>query len=127
ALSVFIAATLAALAILGILVTDTLIDGIGWLSWDFIRNLPSRIPARAGIWPALVGTVWIMVLTAAFTFPIGVGAAIYLEEFGGTGRIAKIIEINISNLAGVPSIVYGLLGLAIFVELSNLGPSVIAG
>jgi phosphate transport system permease protein len=126
-LGVFVAATLSAIGVLMILVGDTLRDGASWLSWDFIQNLPSRRPERAGIWPALVGTIWIMVLTAAFTFPIGVGAAIYLEEFGGTGRLARIIEINISNLAGVPSIVYGLLGLAVFVELAKMGPSVIAG
>ncbi|HEX5166655.1 MAG TPA: phosphate ABC transporter permease PstA [Thermomicrobiales bacterium] len=127
ALGLFILATLSALAVLAVLVGDTLRDGLGWLDWDFIRNLPSRRPERAGIWPALAGTVWIMILTAAFTFPIGVGAAIYLEEFGGKGRLARIIEINIANLAGVPSIVYGLLGLAVFVELSQLGPSVLAG
>ncbi len=127
ALGVFIAATLSALGVLAILVGDTLRDGLGWLDWNFIKDLPSRRPERAGIWPALVGTVWIMVLTAAFTFPIGVGAAIYLEEFGGKGRLARIIEINIANLAGVPSIVYGLLGLAVFVELSSMGPSVLAG
>jgi phosphate transport system permease protein len=127
ALGLFILATLSALGVLAVLVGDTLRDGISWLNWDFIRNLPSRRPERAGIWPALAGTVWIMVLTAAFTFPIGVGAAIYLEEFGGKGRLARIIEINIANLAGVPSIVYGLLGLAVFVDLSQLGPSVLAG
>jgi phosphate transport system permease protein len=126
-LGVFVAATLSAIGVLMILVGDTLRDGASWLSWDFIQNLPSRRPERAGIWPALIGTIWIMVLTAAFTFPIGVGAAIYLEEFGGTGRLARIIEINISNLAGVPSIVYGLLGQAVFVELAKMGPSVIAG
>ncbi|MDQ3549826.1 MAG: phosphate ABC transporter permease PstA [Chloroflexota bacterium] len=127
ALGVFLAATVSALGILAILIGDISKDGFGWLDWGFIRDLPSRRPERAGIWPALVGTIWIMILTAAFTFPIGVGAAIYLEEFGGTGRLARIIEINIANLAGVPSIVYGLLGLAVFVELSNMGPSVLAG
>ena len=89
ALGFFVAATLAALAVLAILVGDTLRDGASWLDWGFIRDLPSRRPERAGIWPALVGTVWIMILTAAFTFPNGVGAAIYLEEFGGTGRLAR--------------------------------------
>ena len=127
ALGVFLAATLAALGILAVLVGDITKDGVSWLSWSFIRDLPSRRPAQAGIWPALIGTVWIMVLTAAFTFPIGVGTAIYLEEFGGRGRLSRIVEINISNLAGVPSIVYGLLGLAVFVELASMGPSVLAG
>ena len=127
ALGVFLAATLSALGMLAILVGDISKDGFGWLDWNFIRDLPSRRPDRAGIWPALIGSIWIMILTAAFTFPVGVGAAIYLEEFGGKGRLARIIEINIANLAGVPSIVYGLLGLAVFVELSNMGPSVLAG
>ncbi len=127
ALGIFLAATLSALGILAVLIIDIVRDGADWLSWSFIRELPSRRPEHAGIWPALVGTIWVMILTAAITFPIGVGAAVYLEEFGRTGRIARIIEINISNLAGVPSIVYGLLGLAVFVELAGMGPSVLAG
>ncbi len=127
AAGVFLAATLSALGVLVILVGDISKDGLGWLDWNFITDLPSRRPERAGIWPALIGSVWIMILTAAFTFPIGVGAAIYLEEFGGTGKLARIVEINIANLAGVPSIVYGLLGLAVFVELAGMGPSVLAG
>lgn len=102
-------------------------DGIGWLSWDFLNSLPSRRPERAGIRPALMGSIWIMVLTALMTFPIGVGAAIYLQEFSRRGRLDRIIETNISNLAGVPSIVYGLLGLAVFVDLLGGGPSILAG
>ncbi len=102
-------------------------DGIGWLSWDFLNSLPSRRPERAGIRPALMGSIWIMVLTALLTFPIGVGAAIYLQEFARRGRLDRIIETNISNLAGVPSIVYGLLGLAVFVDLLGGGPSIMAG
>jgi phosphate transport system permease protein len=127
AFGVFVGATALALVVLGILLADVWRDGASWLSWSFIRDLPSRRPAQAGIWPALMGSIWIMVLTALFTFPIGVGAAIYLEEFATRGRLARLIELNIANLAGVPSIVYGLLGLAVFVELANMGPTVLAG
>jgi len=123
----FLAATLSALGALVLLGWDVLADGLSWVSWDFVRSFPSRRPEIAGIWPALVGTLWIMGLTALFTFPVGVGAAIYLEEYSDRGWLSRMIELNISNLAGVPSIVYGLLGLGIFVEIMRLGPSVIAG
>ena len=126
-LGVFIGATMLALGALALLLIDVFRDGASWLSWSFIRNLPSRRPEIAGIWPALIGSIWIMILTAAFTFPIGVGAAIYLHEFSKRGKLDRIIETNISNLAGVPSIVYGLLGLAVFVELFGRGPSILSG
>nr|MBA3948697.1 phosphate ABC transporter permease PstA [Acidobacteriota bacterium] len=80
-----------------------------------------------GIWHALVGSVYVIGLTAAITIPAGIGAAIHLEEYSSGGRLSRIIEINISNLAGVPSIIYGLLGLGLFVRWMNLGPSVLAG
>ncbi len=123
----FALATLSALLVLLVLGMDIFIEGAQWLSWDFLVNYPSRFPERAGIRPALVGTIWIMALTALITFPVGVGAAIYLEEFAGKNPVTSIIRVNISNLAGVPSIVYGLLGLAVFVTLAGLGPSVLAG
>lgn len=126
-LGIFMGATLLALGALALLLINVFRDGANWLSWSFIRNLPSRRPEIAGIWPALIGSIWIMMLTAAFTFPIGVGAAIYLHEFSKRGRLDRIIETNISNLAGVPSIVYGLLGLAVFVELFGRGPSILSG
>lgn len=126
-LGLFIAATALALGALALLLIDVFRDGASWLSWSFIGNLPSRRPEIAGIWPALIGTIWIMILTAAMTFPIGVGAAIYLHEFSKRGRLDRVIETNIANLAGVPSIVYGLLGLAVFVELLDRGPSILSG
>lgn len=122
-----LAATLVAVAMLAVLLFDVARDGIGWLSLDFLRNFPSRIPARAGIKSALLGTLWIMGMTAVFTVPLGVGAAIYLEEYAADNRLARIIETNIQNLAGVPSIVYGILGLAVFVRFLALGRSVLAG
>lgn len=109
------------------LLADITIDGMAWLSADFLVSFPSRIPARAGIKPAILGTVWIMVLVAALSFPFGVGAAIYLEEYAPRGRIRRLIQTNIANLAGVPSIVYGILGLAIFVRFFGFGRSILAG
>jgi phosphate transport system permease protein len=93
----------------------------------FLSNYVSRLPARAGIKAALVGSAYLMVLTALFCFPVGVGAAIYLEEFAPRNRMTNFVEANISNLAGVPSVVYGLLGLGIFARFLRLGPSLLAG
>ncbi len=97
------------------------------LGWDFISSFPSRKAALAGIFPALVGSACLMVLTAVLAIPIGLGAALYLEEYAKPGRLTSLIELNISNLAGVPSIIYGLLGLEVFVRVMNLGRSLIAG
>jgi phosphate transport system permease protein len=102
-------------------------DGLRWVSWDFLTRYPSRIPERAGIKSAILGSLWMMALTAAISFPLGVGAAIYLEEYAPRTWITRLLQTNISNLAGVPSIVYGILGLAIFVRFFGLGRSVLAG
>jgi phosphate transport system permease protein len=99
-----------------------LVDAAGFLS-----NYVSRLPARAGIKAALVGSAYLMALTALFTFPVGVGAAIYLEEFAPRNRVTNFVEANIANLAGVPSVVYGLLGLGIFARFLRMGPSLLAG
>ncbi len=129
--AVFGVLTVVAMAIglltLGTLIVDVVRDGWSVLSWDFIRNFPSRRPSEAGIRSALIGTVYVMVLVAVIAFPLGVSAAVYLEEFAPKNRLTSFIELNISNLAAVPSIVYGLLGLGIFVRALTLGPSVIAG
>jgi phosphate transport system permease protein len=93
----------------------------------FLTGFVSRFPARAGIKVALVGSAYMMVLTALFCFPVGVGAAIYLEEFAPRNRVTNFVEANIANLAGVPSVVYGLLGLGIFVRFLRMGPSLLAG
>lgn len=97
------------------------------LSWSFVTSFPSRKPELAGILPGLAGSLYLMLLTAAIALPIGVAAAIHLEEYGGRSRLSRLIELNIANLAGVPSIVYGLLGLGLFVRALELGRSVIAG
>jgi len=112
---------------LALLLFDVVRDGAGWLSIDLLTHYPSRIPARAGIKSAILGTLWMMGLTAAVSFPIGVGAAIYLEEYAPKNWLTRILQTNIANLAGVPSIVYGILGLAIFVRYFALGRSVLAG
>lgn len=101
--------------------------GAGRLDWDFFRSLPSRFPEKSGIYTAMIGSVWIMFLTALFAFPVGVAAAVYLEEYQKKGWLSKILEINISNLAGVPSIIYGLLGLQVFSRILRLGGNLLAG
>jgi phosphate transport system permease protein len=118
---------LVALASLGALIYDIVSDGAGRLSWDFITNFSSRRASQAGIWPALVGSIFIILVTAVLAIPIGVAAAIYLEEYGGRNLAARIIELNITNLAAVPSIIYGLLGLGLFVRMMGMGRSVLAG
>ncbi len=114
-------------AVLIALLVDVAVDGLRWLSLDFLTRYPSRIPARAGIKSAILGSLWMMGLTAAMSFPLGVGAAIYLEEYSKKNRLTGLIQTNIANLAGVPSIVYGILGLAIFVRYLGFGRSVLAG
>lgn len=110
-----------------VLLVDVTADGLKYLSLDFLTHYPSRIPARAGIRSAILGTLWMMGLTAVFTFPLGVGAAIYLEEYAPRTWLTRVLQTNIANLAGVPSIVYGILGLAVFVRFFALGRSVLAG
>jgi phosphate transport system permease protein len=119
--------TLLALAALLSLVIDITRDGVGRLSWSFITSIPSRRAGEAGILTALVGSVFIIGLTALLAIPFGVAAALHLEEYAGRGRLSRIIEVNISNLAGVPSIIYGLLGLGLFVRALGMGRSVLAG
>ncbi len=116
-----------ALAALAALLADVLSDGASRLSWQFLTSYPSRRAGQAGILPALVGSVFVITLTALIAVPLGVGAAVYLEEYGGRSRLARIVEINIANLAGVPSIIYGLLGLGLFVRMMAMGRSVLAG
>lgn len=122
------AATLIGMVMLGVLLWSIWRDGGGRINWAFLNEFPSRIATRAGIKSALFGSIWIVVLTGLFTVPIGVGAAIYLEEFTQRkNRFTAFVQLNISNLAGVPSIVYGLLGLGVFVYTFGLGRSIIAG
>ena len=119
--------TCLAVAILGILILEVTLLGLPWLNFDFLTSFPSRFPEKAGILAGLAGTLWLVTLTAAIAIPIGVLAAVYLEEYAKPGRVSTFITINIANLAGVPSIVYGIIGLAIFVRFFGLDRSVLAG
>ncbi len=122
-----LAATLFGLLVLFLLLLDVARRGLSVLSWAFFTNYPSRFPEQAGIRSALLGTLWVMALTALFSVPLGVAAAIYLEEYAPRNRLTRFIELNINNLAGVPSIVYGLLGLELFVRGMRLERSILAG
>jgi len=117
-------ATMIGLVVLAVLLVDIAVDGVPRLSWKFITSFPSVIPENSGIYPALLGSLWLVALTALISVPLGIGAAVYLEEYAADTWLTRFIEVNISNLAGVPSIIYGLLGLGIFV---NLLPSVTSG
>jgi phosphate transport system permease protein len=116
-----------ALVTLATLLADVVRDGLGRLSWQFLTSYPSRRPAEAGVLPALMGSIYVIGLTALLTIPVGIAAAIYLEEYARQGRLSRFIEINITNLAGVPSIIYGLLGLGLFVRALSFQRSVLAG
>lgn len=115
------------LGLLAVLLGDVLISALSQLDWQFLTSYPSRRATQAGILPALVGSFYLILLTAAIAVPVGVGAAIYLEEYESKGRLASLIEVNIANLAGVPSVIYGLLGLGLFVRMFSMGRSLIAG
>ncbi|OGS73732.1 MAG: phosphate ABC transporter, permease protein PstA [Flavobacteria bacterium RIFCSPLOWO2_12_FULL_35_11] len=122
-----IGCTLIGLVLLVVFIGGILIDGLSRIDWAFITDLPSRKAEKSGIWTPLMGSIWILVLTAIISFPISVAAGVYLEEYSKKNRLSALLEINISNLAGVPSIIYGLLGLEVFVRIMNLGASVLAG
>jgi len=122
-----IACTLFGLLMLAFFLFTVLREGLPRLNAQFFSSLPSRKPENAGILIPLLGSMWIMVLTSLIAIPLGVASGIYLEEYGAKSRIASIIEINITNLAGVPSIIYGLLALEVFVRLLGLGKSLLAG
>ena len=119
--------TLIGIVVLAVLLIDIVIRGIPYLSKHFFTNFPSRFPNKAGILPGIMGSVWIIALTIVFAVPIGLGTAEYLEEYAKNNWVTKFIKINVSNLSGTPSIVYGLLGLAIFVRTLGFGKSVLSG
>jgi phosphate transport system permease protein len=129
--AIFAALCMAAIAIalgmLAVLLIYIIAQGYARVNWSFISSFPSRFPERAGIQAAIIGSIYVIGIAAVASFVIGVGAAIYLEEYAHRHRLTKIIQVNIANLAGVPSIVYGILGLEIFVRIMTLGKSVLAG
>ena len=122
-----IASTFFGLVILVIFIGNILVDGLSRIDWDFMTSLPSRKAERAGIFTAWSGSLWILALTTLIAFPLGVSAGMYLEEYGKKTSLSSLLEVNISNLAGVPSIIYGLLGLEIFVRVFKMGNSILAG
>lgn len=124
---VFLLATLVGVIVLAVLLGDIFRKGWAWLDADFFNNFASRLPERAGIKAALWGSLWLIAVTAPLTFIFGVATAIYLEEYAKKGWLSRFIQVNISNLAGVPSIVFGILGLTLFVRGLDLGQSVLAG
>jgi len=123
----FLGSVVFGIAGLLLLLGQVLWQGLPWLNWNFVSSYPSRHPEEAGLLSALMRSVWLIGLTALFCIPVGVGAAIYLEEYAAKNWLTRVIEVNIANLAGVPSIVYGLLGLTLFVSWMALGRSVLAG
>ena len=123
---IFLLATLFALATLGILIYRMITQGFGYLNVDFLGNFSSRFAEKAGIKAALIGSIWLMAVVAPVSLLLGIGAALYLEEYASKNKMTDFIRMNISNLAGVPSIVFGLLGLTIFVRSLALGKSVLA-
>lgn len=124
---VFFASTALAIVLLGMLLVSVLRPGLPRLSWHLITDMPSRLPDNAGMNSAIWGSLWIVLGSAVMSFVLGLGTAIYLEEYAERNRWTDLIQTNIANLAGVPSIVYGLLGLVIFVDALNMGRSVLAG
>src|SRR5690554_482079 len=141
------AAVFLPLLLLAMLFGNIFIDGIGRLDWQFLTSFPARKASEAGVLPGLVGSLFLVLITGLFALPIGIGSAIYLEEYAGRGDnvrredgifrfyfvrawdrfFSPLIEINVANLAGVPSVIYGLLGLEVFVRVAGLGHSILAG
>ncbi len=124
---VTIVATLIGVFFLLALLVQIFSKGLRYLSFDFLTGYPSSRPARAGIAPAIVGSIYILVLTAIISIPLGVGTAVYLELYAKPNKFTEIIKLNIQNLAGVPAIVYGILGLGVFVKLFMFGSSILSG
>jgi phosphate transport system permease protein len=122
-----LAFTVFALLVLAVLIVDILFKGLGRINWSFFTNLPSRHAANSGILTALAGMLSLLFFTILIAIPIGILAGVYLQEYGTNNKFARFIEINIANLAGVPSVIYGILGLTIFVRLFGFGNSLLAG
>ncbi|SDW96011.1 phosphate ABC transporter membrane protein 2, PhoT family [Marininema mesophilum] len=125
--AIFLLSTMVGVFVLGALLWDVVEEGWAWVTPDFFNNFASRLPEQAGIKAAFWGTLWVIGLTIPLTFILGIGTAIYLEEYARKNRFTRFIQLNISNLAGVPSIVFGILGLTLFVRLAGLGKTVVAG
>ena len=125
--NIFATSIALSLLVLIFLIFDIVRDSIGWLDWDFLRGNLSIFPEKAGIFGAIMGTVYMMLIVIPVTFILGASTAIYIEEYARPGKIRDFININLSNLASVPSVIFGLLGLAVFSRLMGLGGSILAG
>lgn len=123
----FLICTLFGIVVLIVLLKQILETGLKHLDLKFLTSFPSRTASKAGIKSALAGSLWVILLTGLFSFPLGVGTAIYLEEYAKKNWFNKLLQINISNLAGIPSIVYGMLGLSVFVKGLRFGTSILSG
>lgn len=124
--TIFFLCTTFGVVILIVLIGSVLKDGLKYLSLNFLTGFPSRIASKAGVLPAIIGSAYVIGLTALIAFPLGIGSAIYIEEYMSKNKLREILELNISNLAGVPSIVYGILGLAVFVQTFMFGRGIVA-
>ena len=124
---VLLAASLIGVAVLLALGYETVREGASRLSWDFVNSYPSRFADRAGLRSSILGTAWVMGATVVMAFPISIGTAIWIEEFAPRNRLLTVVKLNLANLAGVPSIIYGILGLTLFSRYLGLGPSILAG
>jgi phosphate transport system permease protein len=124
--ALFFLATLFGLVVLAVLLYRVFTQGIGYLDLQFLQSMGSRFPEKAGIYAALIGSLWLMAVVVVVSFILAVGTAIYLEEYAKQNKINNFIKVNISNLAGVPSVVFGLLGLTIFARMFALGQSILA-
>lgn len=124
---VTIIATLIGIFFLIALLIQIFSNGLKNLNWKFITSFPSSRPARAGILPAIIGSVYILILTSIISIPLGIGTAIYLELYAKSSKFTNFIKLNIQNLAGVPAIVYGILGLGVFVKFFMFGSSILSG
>ena len=122
------AASLVGLVFLAVLITRVMLEGASWCTATFLTNFPSVLmPEKAGIKSALWGSIWLISITVGVSVPVGVAAAVYIEEYAPKNRLTQLIQVNIANLAGVPSIVYGILGLTVFVRWLRCDRSVLAG
>lgn len=124
---VLLAASLIGVVVLFALMADTVLNGWSRISWSFFTSYPSRFADQAGLRSSFIGSIWILSLTIVFVVPIAIATAIWIEEFAPKTRLLEFVKLNLANLAGVPSIIYGVLGLAVFVRLFGWGSSIIAG
>jgi phosphate transport system permease protein len=124
---VLLGATLISVGVLAYLAYETIVRGAPRLSIDFLTNYPSRFADQAGLRSSLIGWFWVLGMTVVASIPLAVGTAIWMEEFAPRNRLLTLVKLNLANLAGVPSIIYGILGLAVFVRFAELGPSILAG